>query len=80
LNEKYRRAPRCGDRKLMTITGAVNSSSYDPQSIYLLSLGGTALAGAVLGLEPGAPGGFLLQGLRLPRTVRDGAGVGGFRR
>jgi hypothetical protein len=38
----------------MTIARAVNSSRYDPPSINRLALRGTALAGAVLGLEPGA--------------------------
>lgn len=49
-----RECPKCGSRDLLKVARAVNSSKYNPASISSLAIGGTALAGAVLGLEPGA--------------------------
>ncbi len=52
--KKTGKCPKCSSGDLVQIVRAVNSSRYSPQSINRLALKGTALAGAVLGLEPGA--------------------------
>lgn len=60
--KQKKECPKCGSKKLVHITRAVNSSKYDPQMIRGLAHNGTALAGAVLGLEPGALEAYTCRG------------------
>jgi len=60
--KKEKECPKCGSSKIIHISRAVNSSKYDPQMIRGLAHKGTALAGAVLGLEPGALEAYTCRG------------------
>jgi predicted nucleic-acid-binding Zn-ribbon protein len=46
--------PKCGGQSLLHVQRAMNSHQYNAASVIRLALRGTAIAGAVLGLEPGA--------------------------
>jgi predicted nucleic-acid-binding Zn-ribbon protein len=52
--KQSRRCPKCGGEHLLHVLRALNSQKYNATSVIGLAMRGTALAGAVLGLEPGA--------------------------